>query len=136
MSRKKGFLLMEIIISILLLSVVGIALLKMNANQQKIYNITANKIEYSRYISILLNIHDVYLDNKSYNMYNIVKSRYNIQDKELINILKKIKINYKQKYKSMINLKLRDKKNSVKFIFDEINLSGKKGISTFSTVHI
>ena len=136
MSSKKGFVLIEIIVSVMLLSIVGIALLKVNSNQKNIYNIAHKKLEFSKYVSLLSNQHSEDLHGKEINLYDTVKSKYNIKDNLLIKILKNKKVKYSQDYKSVINLNLDENTPSINLLIDEIKLSDKKGTSTYLTVKL
>ena len=132
MSNKPAYILMEIIVSIIILSIVGIALLKINSNQKKLYSIATKKLNFSRYASLVLNQHSIDLHNKNINLYDLVKSKYNLKNDFEIQELKKLKIHYSQKYKSIINMK-QDNKN-INILIDEIILSNKDGVSKFLTV--
>lgn len=123
---------MEVIVSIMILSIVGISLLKTDSNEKKLYNIATSKLEFLQYISIPLNHHSIDIHGKELDMYTLVKSNYNLKNDTLIKRLKKIKVHYAQKYKSIINI--TQDKNSLNLLIDEITLSNKKGRSKFLTV--
>ncbi len=123
---------MEIIVSIIILSIVGLALLKINSNQKKLYLIAEKKLNFSRYVSLVLDQHSINLHNKDINLYDLVKDKYNLKNDYEIQGLKKLKIHYSQKYKSIINMKQDDK--SINILIDEIILSNKDGVSKFLTV--
>ena len=74
---NRGFILIEIIISVILLSFAGIALLKVNSNQKKFYNIAKNKLETSKKMSILANQHSIGLHKKKINLYDSIKKNTN-----------------------------------------------------------
>lgn len=132
--NKKGFILIEIIISVILLSFAGIALLKINSNQKKIYGIASHKLEFSKYISLLSNRHSNSLHNKELELYELIKSEYNLQDDELIKILKDKKVKYSQKYRSMISMNQEESEDKIDILIDEIKISDKKASSIYITV--
>ncbi len=134
--NKKGFILVEIIISVMLLSFAGIALMKINSNQKNIYVIASKKLEFSKYISLLSNRHSIRLHNKEVELYDLVKREYDIKDDELIKILKDKKVKYLQKYKSVININTEDIENKINILIDEIKISDKKASSTYITVKL
>jgi hypothetical protein len=134
--NKKGFILIEIIISVMLLSFAGIALMKINSNQKKIYSIASKKLEFSKYISLLSNRHSIDLHKKELELYELVKRDYDLKDDELIKILKKQKVNYYQKYKSVVNLNQDDTEAKIDLLIDEIKISDKKASSTYITVKL
>lgn len=131
-NNKSAYILMEIIVSIIILSIVGIALLKINSNQKKLHMIAEKKINFSRYVSLVLNQHSINLHNKDINLYDFIKNRYNLKNDFEIQVLKELKIHYSQKYKSIINMKKDDK--NINILIDEIIISNKDGVSKFLTV--
>ena len=135
-NNKKAFVLIEVIISVILLSFAGIALLKVNSNQKKIYTIASKKLEFSKYISVITDQHSASLHKKELNLYTLVKSRYDIKNSALIDILKNTKVKYSQKYKSMINLKIAKDLKPINILIDEIIISDKKGTSKYMTVQM
>jgi len=132
--NKKGFILIEIIISVILLSFAGIALMKINSNQKKLYDISSQKLEFSKYISLLSNRHSNSLHNRKLELYELIKNEYNLKDDELIKILKKTKVKYAQKYRSMININQDESEEKINILIDEIKISDKKASSTYITV--
>ena len=123
---------MEVIVSIVILSIVGISLLKVNSNEKKLYTIASSKIKFLRYVSVPLSQHSIDLHRKDLDMYDMLKDRYDFRNDKLIQELKNIKINYSQKYKSMVSFS-REKTN-VNLLIDEIVLKNKKASSRFLTV--
>jgi len=135
-NNKKGFILVEIIVSVMLLSFVGIALLQINSNQKKIYTLASKKLEFSRYISIVTNRHSIDLHKRDIDLYEFVKQKYNIRDEELIKILKETKIKYLQEYKSVINLNIQEDEKPINILIDKIKISNKKATSIYITVKL
>ncbi|HIP44688.1 MAG TPA: hypothetical protein EYG93_05075 [Sulfurospirillum arcachonense] len=131
---NRGFILIEIIISVMLLSFAGIALLKVNSNQKKLYSIAKNKLEISKKMSILINQHSIDLHKKKINLYDSIKKKYNLKNDKLIKILKETDIEYTQKYSSMMKLNLDEDKYSLAFLIDKITLYSNTGVSSYITV--
>lgn len=138
MKNKKGFVLIEIIISVMLLCIVGLALLKANSNLKNIYSIVTNKLEFSKYVSILSNQHTIEFHNKDIDLYELIKNRYTLKDEVLISILKDTKVHYWQEYKSMILLNSQSNENAqvLNIIIDEMRVSSKQGVSRYLTVKL
>ena len=134
--NKKGFILIEILISVMLLSFAGIALMRINSNQKKIYTIASKKLEFSKYISLVSNRHSVDLHKKELELYDLVKRDYDLKDDKLIKILKEQKVQYSQKYKSVVNLNQDDSEEKISLLIDEIKISDKKASSTYITVKL
>ncbi len=131
---SRGFILIEVIISVMLLSLAGTALLKANSNQKKIYSITQDKLSFSKKISIITNRSSADLHNKKINLYDSIKGRYQLKNSELIKILKETEIEYAQKYKSTTKFYLPNSDESLSFLMDTIKLSNKDGTSIYLTV--
>ena len=132
--NKKAFVLIEIIVSVVLLSIVGTALFKASANQKKLYFITSKKAEFLRYASILTNKHSTDLHNKNINLYDFVKNNYNIKNDKLIKALKNTKVHYSQKNKTLLNYSDKIDKNSIHMLIDEIKISNTKSSSKYLSV--
>ncbi len=131
-NSKSAYLLVETIVSIIILSIVGIALLKITSNQKSLYLIATKKLQFSRYISLILDEHNINLHNKDINLYDMVKNKYNLKNDFEIKELKKIKLHYSQKYKSIVNMKQDDK--NINILIDEIIVKNRDGVSKFLTV--
>jgi hypothetical protein len=92
--NNKAFVLVEIILSVVLLSIVGAALFKVSSSPKKIYTIANKKVEFSRYVSILVNRHSSDLYNKDINETNgihILIDDIRVSDKKYIFTDKMIK---------------------------------------------
>lgn len=131
---SRGFVLVEIIISVMLLSFAGMALLKVNFDQKKLYEIAKSKLELSKQISIVTNMHSQDLHKKNLNLYEVVKRKYKLKNKNLIKTLKKQDVDYTQVYSSMIKLSSEADENSLSLLIDNIKISTKKSTSIYVTV--
>jgi len=131
---NRGFILIEIIISVMLLSFAGIALLQVNSNQKKLYSIAKDKLEFSKLISIVANQHSINLHKKKINLYDAIKKKYKLKNDDLIKILKNRDVEYAQKYNSMITLNLEKDSQALTFLIDKIKVSNKKSSSLYITV--
>ena len=131
---NRGFVLIEIIVSVMLLSFAGMALLKINSNQKKLYSITQDKLNFSKKISIITNQSSADLHKKQINLYDTIKRRYQLKNPELIKILKDTDIKYEQNYKSSTKFYLPDSEVSFSFLIDTIKISNKDGTSIYLTV--
>ena len=97
--KRSAYILLEVIISIMILSMVGISLLKTDSNEKKLYKIATSKLDFLRYLSLPLDYHSINLHKRELNMYDLLKSRYDLKNTALIQKLKSTKIYYTQKYK-------------------------------------
>lgn len=128
-------MLVEVIMSVMLLSIAGIALLKVNSNQKKIYTIVNNKFTFSNKASIVLNEHSIDLHQKKINFYDTLKQKYTIKNNKLAKILKNSSIEYSQKYKSIVKLATGEDDKSLSISIDEIKIYNKSGTSRYLTVY-
>ncbi|WP_156928236.1 hypothetical protein [Sulfurospirillum arcachonense] len=132
--NKKAFVLIEIIVSVVLLSIAGTALFKASANQKKLYSITSKKTDFLRYTSLVLNKHSTDLHNKDINLYDFSKSAYSIKNDNLIKILKNTKVHYSQKNQTLLSYGDTKENNSIDILIDEITLSNTKSTSKYLSV--
>jgi len=132
--NKKAFVLIEIIVSVVLLSIAGTALFKASANQKKLYSITSKKTDFLRYASLVLNKHSTDLHNKDINLYDFSKSAYSIKNDNLIKILKNTKVHYSQKNQTLLSYGDTKENNSIDILIDEITLSNTKSTSKYLSV--
>jgi len=131
---NRGFILMEIIVSILLLSLAGIALLKVNSNQKKIYNIVEKKLNFVLLSTFVINEHSKELHKKKIILYDFLKEKYSIKNDILKKILKDTKVEYLQRYNSNMELIL-DEKHAVKIFIDRIKLFNNDTTLEYFTVY-
>ncbi len=131
--NKNGFILIEVLISIMILSFSGLALLEVASNQKKLYKYSSEKLYFSKYASIVLNEHSTDLHNKNIVLYDILKSRYDFRNESVVKKLKEMKISYKQKYKSGIKLTINDNEE-FNILIDEITISNDIGTTKYLTV--
>ncbi len=131
---NRGFILMEIIVSILLLSLAGVALLKVNSNQKKIYNIVEKKLNFVLLSTFVINEHSKELHKKKIILYDFLKEKYSIKNDILKKILKDTKVEYLQRYNSNMELIL-DEKHAVKIFIDRIKLFNNDTTLEYFTVY-
>ena len=136
MNDKKAFVLIEIIISVIILSISCIGLLKVDSNQKKLYAITQKKLSFTEYSSIVANRSSIKLHQKNLNLYELLKNEYRLKNSDLINTLKKIDMHYTQKYKDVINIKFDEESKPINILIDKIKVSNKKGTSIYFTVKL
>ncbi len=129
---KKGFVLVEVLISVLLLSVVTVSVLKILSTQKRINHLEQKRTAFLNYATLLINNHNIGFINQTKSLYSIIRDRYIIKNDRLIKIVKDIKISYRQNYYSTISLERNGKKGTL--IVDKIVLTNKDGTMTIFTV--
>jgi competence protein ComGC len=101
---KKSFTLVEVLISITIISIVGLALLKLNANSTKMINYLSEKSGTNEHISLFaVNLNED-LHNKKKSLYEIIEKKYNIRNDDVRKALKNKEYNIKYKEISVTNL--------------------------------
>jgi hypothetical protein len=89
---NRAFTLIEILICVIIIITVGIGLLKTSSNSSKLISYAKSKSTASGYFSVLLFDTDI-CEDKDTNMYDVLKTKFNIRDDKLISILKEEKLN-------------------------------------------
>ncbi len=121
--NRDGFILMEIIISVILLSLTGIALFSVSSNEEKLNTIALKKLKASKKISAVINQHSINLHNKKLVLYELLKNRYSIKNRKLTKILKNSSYQYREKFSS--NIKIETENNDIDILIDKITISDK-----------
>ena len=114
---------MEIIISVILLSLTGIALFSVSSNEEKLNTIALKKLKASKKISAVINQHSINLHNKKLVLYELLKNRYSIKNRKLTKILKNSSYQYREKFSS--NIKIETENNDIDILIDKITISDK-----------
>ena len=100
---KRAFTLIEVLISVTLLAVVGVALMQVAANSKKGFSYLVKKISFDEKSSIALTHHNKKYHKATKDLYSFLSNEYNITDDDFIRILKEEKLSYEQKNFSVIN---------------------------------
>jgi prepilin-type N-terminal cleavage/methylation domain-containing protein len=93
---KKAFTLVEVIISILIISVMGFALLQMHSNTLKSLDLLDKRLEVNKFSSFIFSKVSEDLHGKRKTVYEYIKDRYVIDDDDLIRHLKLRTYEYSQ----------------------------------------
>ncbi|MDR2635292.1 MAG: prepilin-type N-terminal cleavage/methylation domain-containing protein [Campylobacteraceae bacterium] len=102
---NRAFTLIEILICVVIIVTVGIGLLKTSSTSAKLISYAKSKSTASGYFSVLLLNTDV-CEDKDTNMYDVLKTKFNIKDDELVSILKEEDLNCVSE--EVTNIKLAD----------------------------
>ena len=129
MTTTKGYILIEVIISIMILSMVSLAIYKISSNEKQLIFMAHKRLKSIRVMSIPLNRHSVYLDKRDLNLYDLIKDDYNLKNDFLIKELKNKKVKYIENYKS--DIKISSNQN---ILIDEIILKFNKITEKFITL--
>ncbi|HIC11010.1 MAG TPA: type II secretion system protein [Campylobacterales bacterium] len=93
---KRGFTLVEVLVAVLIISVVGVALLKMRGDMVRSLSLVDSRMKVNRFSSFIFGKVSKKLHGKNLEVYEYVKERYNIKDDDLIHYLKSAKYEYRQ----------------------------------------
>ena len=128
--KNRAFTLMEVLVSILIISVVAVALFQISTNSKQNFSFLTQKSQFDSVASITF-LHD----KKNWHrldktLYDFIKNDYNISDDDFIKILKNEKIHYTQEEVSLLSPfeDLAEGTNvpNLKIKFDKIEVSNKE----------
>ncbi len=92
-----GFTLIEVMISVVIISVVGFTMLQTHANSIYSLSLFAERMKANEYSSLLFTKISKDLNNKTRDLYEFIQDQYVITDDDLLKFLKKHEFLYKQK---------------------------------------
>ena len=94
-SKKKAFSLIEVLISIIILSIVGVGLFQISANSKHNFSYIENKKRFDALASIAFVHNNIAKHNKDKNLYEFLRYDFNLSKyDELRKILKDYNIHY------------------------------------------
>ena len=85
---KKGFTLVEIIITVMIISIVGMGLLQTHSNSMKTLELINTRMKVNKFSTFLFGNISKNLHKKQRTVFEFIKDRYQINDDEIINYLK------------------------------------------------
>lgn len=125
---SKAFTIIEVVISVVIIVSVGIGLLQVSSNSTKLISYSQKKALLSGTFSVaLLNKNNV-CEDKDTNLYEPLKTTFDIKDDKLITILKEQTFSCKQEEDKNIDLNEEekiDKNFQTNLIINKISLSQK-----------
>ena len=93
---KNGFTLIEIVITVMLVSIMGFALLQMQSNTLRSLELLDKRLKVNQYSSFLFSNITKDLHKKHRTVYEFIKDRYTIDDDDIIRYLKEKEYEYTQ----------------------------------------
>ena len=100
---KKAFTLIEIVITVLIISIIGFALLQMQSNTIKSLELLDTRLKVNKYSSFIFSKITKNLHEKHKSVYEFIQDRYNITDDELLEYLKNKEYRYFQEELFFLN---------------------------------
>lgn len=91
---KKAFTLIEVLISVVILSTVAVLLFEISTNSKNNFSFLQKKMDYSTLSSLALLHNDQRYHNSDKTLYDFVRADYNITDFEFRKYLKEQKLHY------------------------------------------
>ena len=135
--EKNAFTLIEVLMSIAIISIVGLALLQLNANSTKMINYLFEKGGTNEHISILSINLDEDLDKKNKSLYEIIERKYNIKNDDIRKSLKAIEYDIKYTEISVTDLLEEDTEDNELVNNDDENTENQPSlILTISKISI
>jgi prepilin-type N-terminal cleavage/methylation domain-containing protein len=92
--NKNAFTLIEVLVSVVILSSVAVILFEISTNAKSNYTFLKDKSDFSTLSSVALTHSNQKYHNKNMNLYEFIKYDYKIKDDDLRKYLKSKKINY------------------------------------------
>ncbi len=96
-STKKAFTLIEVLVSVVILSVVAVGLFDVSSKGKQNYIFLKEKTEFDRLSSLAFINNNQKYHNKDKTLYDFIRYDYNIDDDDLRTYLKSKKVNYTHK---------------------------------------
>ena len=108
----RGFTIVEILISVMIVSVVGLALLQVSSNNTKMLNYIHKKSEITLLPSAIISHADENDHNRKLYMYDLLRKSYpRLDNDDVISILREYEPIYKEEIISTIDLSEEDSEN-------------------------
>jgi len=93
---KKGFTLVEIVITVMIISIVGMGLLQTHSNSMKTLELINSRMEVNKFSTFIFSNISKNLHQKQRTVYEFIKDRYQINDDDVIDYLKSATYLYTQ----------------------------------------
>ena len=93
---RKSFTLIEIVITVMLISIIGFALLQMQSNTIRSLELLDKRLKVNKYSSFIFSTISKNLHKKNRTVYEFIKDRYIIDDDDVIRYLKEKEYVYTQ----------------------------------------
>lgn len=141
---KKAFTLIEVLVSVIILSTVAVMLFEISTNSKNSFSYLTKKGDFTTLHSLALMHSDQSLHNSEKNLYEFIRDDYNIKDDELRKYLKEKKVHYEhQEFTTFEPLggsenEDEDSNQSVNFkiVFDKIFVGDKENSTFIYKMHL
>lgn len=102
--ESRAFTIIEVMVSVIIISIVGLSLLKIHSNQTSTFEFARDRVKINERASIVISNYSENLEFKRENLYDLLKSKYpNIDSDSLIQTLKSTEFEVKKVELSRIN---------------------------------
>ncbi len=134
--NKKAFTLIEVLVSVVILSTVAVMLFEISTNSKSNFSFLSKKGDFTTLSSIPLMHNDQALHNSEKNLYEFIRDDYDIKDDELRKYLKEQKVHYDHAefstFEPLGSSEDEDVNQSINFtvVFDKIFVGNREN-STF-----
>jgi len=118
---KRGFTLIEIVITVMIISVIGFALLQMQSNTIKTLELLDKRLKVNKYSSFIFSNISQNFHNKDKTVYEFIKDRYNLDDDDLILYLKEKEYGYTQDELFFLNFGENDNDGESEMLMESSN---------------
>ena len=134
--NKRAFTLIEVLVSVLILSTVAVMLFQISINSKSNFSYLSKKGDFTTLSSLALMHNDQSLHNSQRTLYDFIRDDYDIKDDELRKYLKEQKVHYEHEefstFEPLGSSGDKDTNESINFtiVFDKIFVKNKEN-STF-----
>ncbi len=95
--KIRAFTLIEVMVSVIIISVVGLSLLQIHSNHTRTFEFSLSRIDINEKASLVFNSYSKELEDKDRTLFEIIKLKYpNIKNDELEKILKEENVHIKK----------------------------------------
>ena len=103
-SSTKGFTLIEVLVSVVILAIVGVGLLQISINSKKNFEFLKEKISFDRLSSIAFTHNSNDLHNKDMTLFQFIEDNYDNIDDDIRKYLDSKKVTYRHESFSTLSL--------------------------------
>ncbi len=121
--KNRAFTLIEVLVSVLIISVVATALFQISTNSKSSFEFLVQKIEFSTICSIPFLHNNKQWHNSNKSLYDFLRSNYNIKNDEFRKFLKETKVHYKQEEFSKLSPLDKSSGVDLNIVFDKIEVT-------------
>ncbi len=142
--NKKAFTLIEVLVSVIILSTVAVMLFEISTNSKNNFSYLTKKGDFTTLYSLALIHNNQTFHNKEKNLYEFIRDDYDIKDDELRKYLKEKKVHYEhQEFTTFEPFGVSENEDedlnqsiNFKIVFDKIFVKDKENSTFIYKMHL